>query len=113
MRPTHNKYFHSEPRSLITNCQNERAVIVSAGIPEYVSMRQRKYGDCHGRRRYPRVEAQRNRSMDLLLKGGSGPRTGGFRRIARIVSGARPHHRLAWRLHRHLDLPVAAVQRLN
>lgn len=42
MRPTHHKYFQSEARSLTTNCQNDRAVIVSAGIPEYVSMRQRK-----------------------------------------------------------------------
>lgn len=42
IRPTQTKYFQSGARSLSTNRKNEPAVIVSAAIPEYVSMRHRK-----------------------------------------------------------------------
>ena len=40
-----------EPIGEATVSSAERAVIDSAGIPEYVSIRQRRYGDCQGRSR--------------------------------------------------------------
>jgi hypothetical protein len=67
IRLTQTRYFQSGARSLSTNRKNEPAVIVSAGMPEYVSMRHRKYGERHGRRRYPRVDTQIKRNMEIRV----------------------------------------------
>jgi hypothetical protein len=42
MRPTQTRYFQSGVRSFNKKRKKELAVIVSAAIPEYVSMRHRK-----------------------------------------------------------------------
>ena len=51
IRLTHNRYCHSALRSDHKNRKNRPGVTESAGIPEYVSIRQRRYGDFHGRNR--------------------------------------------------------------
>lgn len=48
---TQRKYSRKALRSVQIKSKNDRAVMDSAAIPEYVSIRQRRYGDCHGRRR--------------------------------------------------------------
>jgi len=50
-RAAHDKYAQSEGRSFHKKRKKDLRSSESAGIPEYVSMRQRRYGESQGRRR--------------------------------------------------------------
>ncbi len=62
-RPAQKRKLSSSHRDSQKNPSTSRALRLSAGLPEYVSTRQRKNSLRHGASRCPRVAFQRNRTV--------------------------------------------------
>src|SRR6478672_9958306 len=60
-RPVHARKLNSSQRESHTNPSTSRVLNVSAGLPEYVSTRQRRNSLRHGVSRWPRVAFQMKR----------------------------------------------------
>jgi len=60
-RPVHARKLNNSHRESHTNPSKSRVLNVSAGLPEYVSTRQRRNSLRHGVSRWPRVAFQMKR----------------------------------------------------